>query len=165
VNRSWTRVTNATRHKFTHISTSSMSSRILRYIPTRISYRWYDPRDGITRQTELDDHCHKLAADRRMYCQLSSWSTTVQFITHWASTFVKLNWLHVSTIDMPWRNFSSPEFSRNFQTKVPWFYRQQYFLVTPCRTARKKIRVKKRPVTDTSRQTDRQTDRQKLGRN
>jgi len=108
---------------------------------------------------ELGDHSHKLAADRRMYCQLSSWSTTVQFITHWASTFVKLNWLHVSTIDMPWRNFSSPEFSRNFQTKVPWFYRQQYFLVTPCRTARKKIRVKKRPVTDTSRQTDRQTDR------
>jgi len=26
-----------------------------------------DPRDGITRHTELDDHCHKLAAERRMY--------------------------------------------------------------------------------------------------
>ena len=30
-----------------------------------------DPRDVIMHHTELDDHCHKLATDRRTYCQLS----------------------------------------------------------------------------------------------
>ena len=29
-----------------------------------------NPRDGIVLQTELDDHCDKLAVDRRKYCQL-----------------------------------------------------------------------------------------------
>jgi len=29
-----------------------------------------NPRDEVVLQTELDDHCDKLAVDRRSYCQL-----------------------------------------------------------------------------------------------
>ena len=70
-----------------------------------------------------------------------------------------------STIDMPWRNFLSPEFGAKFQREVPLFLKAPInFLTIECRTGRRKlpcnktsaicpsISIENRPVTD--RQTD-----------
>ena len=48
------------------------------------------------------------SVDRRKYCQLS-WPTTVLFVTL-TDVFIELSWQHVATIDVPWRNFISPDF-------------------------------------------------------
>jgi len=48
-----------------------------------------------------------------------------------------------STIDMPWRNFLSPEFRKKFQRDVPLFLQIPNFLETQCRTGRKKPPRKK----------------------
>jgi len=47
--------------------------------------------DRIVMLTQLYNHCKKLVADHCRHCQLS-WYATVQFTTHWASTFVELSW-------------------------------------------------------------------------
>ena len=61
-------VINATRHNFDELNVFQNISLHLNTYQLLLM----DPRDVIMRHTELDDHCHKLAADRRMYCQLSS---------------------------------------------------------------------------------------------
>ena len=79
----------------------------------------------IVLQTELVDLCDKLqwsSVGARRYCQPSR-PTTVQFITLRASSpFSRAKLIARSTIDMPWRNFPSPEFrQKKFQREVPLF--------------------------------------------
>jgi len=123
-------------------------------------------------QTELVDLCDKVqwsSVGARRYCQPSR-PTTVHFITLRASSpFSRAKLTARSTIDMPWRNFPSPEFrQKSFRGKYPYFCRCLNFLKTQCRTGRKKLTCQKnrlilrsflliehRLVTD--RQTDRQT--------
>ena len=66
-----------------------------------------DPHDNVVLWTALDDLCDKLqwsSVGARRYYQLS-WSTTAQFITLWASTFLEL----------------SPEFAAKFKSEVTLF--------------------------------------------
>ena len=76
---------------FRNNQTTAAELGIIHYNKYQLSL--IDPRDGIVLKTELDDHCDKLAVDRRSSEVLSAgWQKTVQFITRWASIFVELSW-------------------------------------------------------------------------
>ena len=72
-------------------------------------------------QTELGDLSDKLqwsSVGARRYCQLSR-PTTAHLSR--AKLIARL------TIDMPWRNFLSPEFGAKYQSEVPLFLKISEF--------------------------------------
>jgi len=101
-----------------------------------------DPRNTVNAQ------CDKLAnAVGRMSTVASIvnvvWPATVDSLSQWPSTFVELSWQHVATIDVPWRNFLSPEYGTKFQREVPLFWRYQNFLKIQSRIGRRKLPCQK----------------------
>jgi len=66
-------------------------------------------------------------------------------------------------IDIPWRNFISPEFGTNFQRDVPYFWRYHNFLTTGRGMGRRKLPCQNRLYSfirfDRTPTCDRQTDR------
>ena len=69
------------------------------------------PRDRTVLQTELDDHCDKLLVERRSSEVLSTCATNGGAVYRSLSVhLVELSQYHISTIDLSWRNFQSPEF-------------------------------------------------------
>ena len=76
-----------------------------------------DPRDKIVLQTELNDLCSKLYSGRA-----SELGGTVNLVDRRRSSLSRSERRHLSrakltarsTIDMPWRNFLSPEIRKKF---------------------------------------------------
>ena len=122
-------------------------------------------------KTVLDDHCDKLAVERRKYCQLS-WPTTVQFTTLWASMHFRRAKLITRFADRyavaKFSQFSQVQsLEQSSRGKYLDFWRYPNFLITLCRIGRRKLsrenqldsfnRFDRTPTCDI--QTDRQTDR------
>jgi len=83
-----------------------------------------DPRDKIVLWTELEDLCDKPSSvGARRYYQLDGPVYHVLSVLHISEA--KL--IALSTNDMPWRNFRSPEFRKKFQREVPLFLKVPEF--------------------------------------